>query len=225
MADLDAEGPRRLYRAPRRLQAAQQTRLRIRAAARDHFLADGYAATAVRDIAQTAGVAEKTVYLQFATKSALLRAVVQAAVDGGDEPDQPPPSHPRIEIAAETGTALKMRRVVSSTSAFHERTGAVFAMARGAAAVDPDAAELWDAGKQIHRADMTLLAGYLEKHRLLPAGHDVGWATATLFVLLGPETWQLVRHDLRAEEDGYREWLLGNLDQLFPAAFRQPSTD
>src|SRR3954454_8695963 len=76
---------KREYRSPRRLAAARQTRARICAAARELFLANGYAATSMRAIAAAAGVAEKTVYLQFATKSAVLKEMVETAIVGDDE--------------------------------------------------------------------------------------------------------------------------------------------
>ena len=81
----DAVDRKRGYRSPRRLAAARETRARICAAARELFLADGYAATSMRAIAAAAGVAEKTVYLQFATKSAVLKMVVETAIVGDDE--------------------------------------------------------------------------------------------------------------------------------------------
>jgi len=62
----------RSYHSPRRVAAARATRARIREAARERFLADGFAGTSVRSIAAAAGVAEKTVYLQFPTKLDLL---------------------------------------------------------------------------------------------------------------------------------------------------------
>lgn len=105
--------------------------------------------------------------------------------------------------------------IAGLTCDLHERSGAVFAVARGAAAVDPDVAALWSAGKQGHLADMTLLARSFEDAGLLPCGLDVGWATTTLYVLLGPETWHLVRIELQQDAEAYRGWLLSQLRQAF----------
>ena len=58
------------------------------AAARRLFVRDGYAATSMQAIAAEAGVAPKTVYLAFATKSGLLRALWDLALKG-DEDDAP----------------------------------------------------------------------------------------------------------------------------------------
>ena len=77
-------GPRRrrAYRSPAREAAARETRRRIVTSATDLFLTQGYAATPVRAVSIAAGVAEKTVYLQFASKTALLKAVVETAIVG-----------------------------------------------------------------------------------------------------------------------------------------------
>ena len=206
---------RRSYQSPRRLAAARQTRARIRAAAATLFVVDGYAATSIRAIAQAAGVAEKTVYLQFETKSALLREVVETAIVGDD---QAVPAAGRDwfhAIVGETEMDQKLRELVDATSALHERSGAVLAMARDAAATDPEIAALWAFGKQGHRADMTLLARSFDISGQLPAGLDIDWATITLHILLGPETWQLARVELTLNPQQYRDWLLNSLRQTF----------
>ena len=206
---------KREYRSPRRLAAAQQTRARICAAAQELFLADGYAATSMRAIASAAGVAEKTVYLQFATKSAVLKTVVETAIVGDD---QTVPAAQRswfLEAVADTDLDRKLHRLAALTADLHQRSGALFAVARGAAAIDPDVALMWNAGKQGHLADMTRLAHSFEEADLLPLGLDVGWATTTLYVLLGPETWHLICGELHHDEIAYRSWLLSQLRQAF----------
>jgi AcrR family transcriptional regulator len=78
--------PTRRYRSPRREQQARRTRARIIAAAADRFLARGYAATTMRAVAADAGVALPTVELAFGTKARLLKAVIDTAIAGDDEP-------------------------------------------------------------------------------------------------------------------------------------------
>src|SRR6516225_1107807 len=76
----------RRYRSPRREQQARRTRTRITAAAAQQFLARGYAATTMRAVAADAGVALPTVELVFGTKATLLKAVIDVAIAGDDEP-------------------------------------------------------------------------------------------------------------------------------------------
>ncbi|HET9648893.1 MAG TPA: helix-turn-helix domain-containing protein [Microlunatus sp.] len=213
----DTVDRRRGYRSPRRLAAALETRARICAAARELFLADGYAATSIRAIASAAGVAEKTVYLQFATKSALLKMVVETAIVGDDEAVPAAGRSWFLETVAETDLDRKLDQLVALTCDLHQRSGSVFAVARGAAAVDPDVAALWAAGKQGHLADMTRMARSFEETGLLPPGRDLDWATTTLYVLLGPETWHLIRIELAQDDTAYRSWLSSQLRQAFSA--------
>ena len=80
-------GPRpRRYWSPRREQQARATRARIIAAAARRFLACGYAGTTMRAVAADAGVALPTVELVFGTKATLLKAVIDVAIAGDDEP-------------------------------------------------------------------------------------------------------------------------------------------
>src|SRR6266436_4138591 len=78
--------PARRYRSPRREQQARRTRARIITAAARRFLARGYAAATMRAVAADAGVALPTVELAFGTKARLLKAVIDTAIAGDDEP-------------------------------------------------------------------------------------------------------------------------------------------
>lgn len=205
----------RPYHSPSRAAAARGTRTRIRDEAARLFLANGYAGTSVRSIARAADVAEKTVYLQFDTKVALLKEVVETAIVGDDRAVAAADRQWFRDIIEEPDPEQKLRLLAGATAALHERTGLVFAMARGAAETDPDAAALWAFGKQGHRADMTLIATSLDGAGMLPPGQDTAWATRVLYVLIGPETWHLLRRELDQDAAGYRDWLHTTLRQTF----------
>lgn len=206
---------RRPYRSPHRTAAAQRTRARIRDAARELFLADGYAATSVRAIAAAAGVAEKTVYLQFDNKPGLLKDVVEFAIVGDSRAIPAAARQWFADIVDQHDLDQKLRQIVDATADLHERSGAVFAMAREAAATDAEIAELWAFGKRGHRSDMTLMADSFERAGLLPPDREAGWAITTLYVLLGLETWHLIRVELGLDADAYRDWLLTLLRRAF----------
>jgi AcrR family transcriptional regulator len=213
---MDIKAPvRRAYRSPERQAASLATRRRIAAAATELFLADGYALTPVRSVARAAGVAEKTVYLHFATKAALLKAVVETAIVGDDAPVPVAEREWFRAVVSEADLAEKLRKLVDGASLLVERTGTIFAMARGAAAVDQEAAALWAEGKQGHLADMTRVADSIQAAGLLPAGATLDWATQLLYILVGPETWQLTRVELGLDPAGYREWLHASLTRAF----------
>src|SRR5918911_3954691 len=81
MADA-VKGARRTGRGSR----ARETRRRIITAAADLFIADGYTATTLEQIADRAGVAVQTVYFHFGNKRTVLKEAVDIAAVGDDEP-------------------------------------------------------------------------------------------------------------------------------------------
>jgi AcrR family transcriptional regulator len=78
----------RPYHSPKRAQAALERRRRIRAAAEKLFMRDGYEPTTMVRIAAEARVAERTLYLAYPSKAALLDEIIRVRVRGG-EGDQP----------------------------------------------------------------------------------------------------------------------------------------
>jgi TetR/AcrR family transcriptional regulator of autoinduction and epiphytic fitness len=75
----------RSYNSPRREQQARETRAAVIAAAHRLFVANGYAATSLREVAEEAQVGEQTVYRVFGNKPGLMRAVILSAVSGDVE--------------------------------------------------------------------------------------------------------------------------------------------
>src|SRR5947208_15658101 len=80
--------PKRPYDSPRRREQAAATRREILEAAQRLFERDGYAATTMAAIAAEAGVALKTIYVAFETKSGVLRALWNLTLRG-DEGEAP----------------------------------------------------------------------------------------------------------------------------------------
>src|SRR5215467_1171653 len=76
---------KRSYNSPRRREQAAATRREILEAARRLFERQGYAATTMAAIAAEAGVALKTVYVAFETKSGVLRALWNLLLRGDEE--------------------------------------------------------------------------------------------------------------------------------------------
>ena len=78
------ERVKRQYRSPARTAAAEETRARIRAAALELFVARGFQGTTLKDVADRAGVGERTLYDSFGNKLGLLRHTI-AMLTMGDE--------------------------------------------------------------------------------------------------------------------------------------------
>lgn len=135
---------RRRYHSPRRAEQAAVTRAAVLAAARELFVADGYAATTVADIARRARVAVDTVYATVGRKPALLREVIETAISGTDEA-VPAERRDYVARVREAGTAReKFAAYVAGLVAIQGRLAPVFLALRDAAASDPDSAALWE---------------------------------------------------------------------------------
>ena len=77
---------RRQYRSVLRQAQAHFTRARILEAADQAFHSHGYAGTTVAAVAEAAGVSVAAVELAFPTKPDLLKAAIDVAIAGDDEP-------------------------------------------------------------------------------------------------------------------------------------------
>jgi AcrR family transcriptional regulator len=77
---------RRPYRSPLRQAKARRTRARILEAATQLFRTHGYAGTTVAAVAAAAQVSVAAVELAFPTKPDLLKAAIDVAIAGDDEP-------------------------------------------------------------------------------------------------------------------------------------------
>src|ERR671935_1013059 len=75
----------RRYDSPRRREQAAATRREILEAAQRLFERQGYAATTMAAVAAEAGVALKTVYVAFETKSGVLRALWNMLLRGDND--------------------------------------------------------------------------------------------------------------------------------------------
>src|SRR3954454_24934520 len=75
---------KRRYESPRRRAQADATKRDILAAAQRLFERQGYGPTTMAAIAAEAGVALKTVYLAFETKSGVLQALWNVTLRGDD---------------------------------------------------------------------------------------------------------------------------------------------
>jgi AcrR family transcriptional regulator len=81
----DRVNPKRSYDSPRRREQAAATRRDILEAAQRLFERQGFAATKMAEIASEAGVALKTVYAAFETKSGVLRALWHMLLRGDED--------------------------------------------------------------------------------------------------------------------------------------------
>lgn len=180
--------PRRPYHSPKRAEAALERRRRMRAAAERLFMRDGYAPTTMLSIAAEAGVAEKTLYLAYPSKAALLTEIIRVGVRGG-EGDQPMTRRaPWTEMLAAATVPEAVARFAADGAALMTRAARVLWLAEANAVSDRQLQEARERAYANIRSDMREFAAALAERRALVAGLDLERAAAILFATCANET-------------------------------------
>jgi len=201
----------RRYNSPLRVEQADLTRQRALAAARELFLAHGYAGTTVAEVARVAGLSPDTIYVSLGGKQGLLEGVWARAVYDPDDPMQREQEHRLERIAGLSDPHQRLRQLVKVSCETLARTSPVHGVIRGAADGHPFAVEL--------RA--RLLSGRLEiqSRRLhavlgssLRAGISITRAAEHYSALLSPELYHLLTVERRWSERQYETWVVDLLD-------------
>src|SRR5437764_4251302 len=145
--------PKRRYDSPRRREQAAATRREILEAAQRLFERDGYAATTMAAIAAEAGVALKTIYVAFETKSGVLRALWNLTLRG-DEGEAPVAEREWYRrVIEEPDPERQLRGNARNSARGKQRIGGVIEAIRSAAPTDPDIAALWNRIQTEYRAN------------------------------------------------------------------------
>lgn len=146
----------RRYDNSHRGEQAAQTRAAVIAAAGERFAGSGYAATAIRDVADAAGVSVETIYKSFGSKVELLRHWIEG-LTAGPEPvpviDQPWVA----EMRSAADPRARLEIAVRSTAEIFERTATAMIVLAAAAHADEHAAELWAEMQRQRRSDVRSL--------------------------------------------------------------------
>jgi AcrR family transcriptional regulator len=182
----------RRYDSPRRREQAAATRRQILDAAQRLFEERGYAATPMSAVAAEAGVALKTVYVAFETKSGMLRALWHLRLRG-DEADTPMGERPWYRAVLDEPDPLRQVELVARGSRMvKERAGALLEVIRNAAPVDADGAELWRRIQSDFHDNQHGIAAALERNGALREGLAVDRAADLVWTLNHPDVWHLL---------------------------------
>jgi AcrR family transcriptional regulator len=199
----------RPYRPGRRRPAAEQTRARILAAARDLLVAaEGLAGFTIDAVAERAGVARMTVYYRFGSKPGLLEALFDAlAAEGGmqDLPTAFRSPEPRAALAAFIATFCR----------FWAADRLLLRRVRALAVLDPDLEQALRARDERRREGLAVLLHRLARAGEGPAPPAQGAAVDVLHALTSFELYD----QLAGPERGPAEVAL-LLDQLADAVVR-----
>ena len=197
---------RRRYESPRRREQAESTRRAILEAAERLFERQGYGATSVAAIAEGAGVALKTVYVVFETKSGLLRGLWNQRLrgEGGEAPvaDQ----EWFREVLAEPDPVRQLELNARNSRAGKERVGALFEVIRAAAPLDGEIEELWERIQSEYRSNQGAVVASIAARGALADGLELERATDILWTLNHPDLWQLLVGRREWSGDQYERW-------------------
>jgi AcrR family transcriptional regulator len=207
-------GMARTYRSPQREERAQRTRRRVLDAATAVFLDRGYTGATMRVIAAEAGVSVPTVELLFGVKARLLKAAVDVAIAGDDEP-VPVLERDWAAQAARAGSVEEFLDIASGVigAAQVRSAGLVLAVFEGARN-DPELAEL--AGQMTAQRSATAgwLVDALTRVAPLRAGCTRTEAIDTLWILMDPAVFDRLTRQRGWTTARYQQWLAGAARRL-----------
>jgi AcrR family transcriptional regulator len=205
----DRVKPRRSYHSPRRQQQAAATRRGILEAAERLFERQGYPATTMEAIAGAAGVALKTVYVAFTTKSGLLRALWDLLLKG-DQDEAAVAERPWFRaVVDEPDPQRQLRLNAHNARVVKQRISGVLKVVRSAAAVDPDADALWRLIQSDFYANQRVVVESLHAKKALRNGLGVDHATDILWTLNHPDVWLLLVGERGWTAEEWERWFAG----------------
>ncbi|PZS24470.1 MAG: TetR/AcrR family transcriptional regulator [Pseudonocardiales bacterium] len=200
-------GGKRGYRSPRRVEQAAATRCAVLDSARELFVAHGYAATTVAEIAERARVSLDTVYATVGRKPALLRELVETAISGTD---QAVPAEERdyvTRIRAAASARDKITLYAAATTQIQQRMAPVFMALRDAARTDSDCAALWTEIAQRRAGNMLTFAADLRGTAELRDDLSNRQIADIIWSMNAAEYWVLLVSERSWTPEQFQAWL------------------
>lgn len=194
-------------------------------AARELFVAQGYTATTVDEIAGRAGVSKPTVFAAAGSKQAILKQLRDIAIAGDDEP-VPVAQRPWYrEALAEPDPRRALRLYARNAAAIHRRSADVHEVLKAAATSDKDLHDLWRVSEDERRGGATIVVDALLEKSRLKAGLDRAAAIDIVWVLTSSDIFLRLVRARRWSDAQYESWLGDTLcEQLLPPAERHPGS-
>jgi AcrR family transcriptional regulator len=216
---IEPVNPKRSYDSPRRREQAAATRRDILLAAQELFAREGYAATTMAAIAAEAGVAAKTVYTAFETKSGVLRALWNLLLRG-DEADVPVMDRAWYrEVLDEPDPERQLRLNARNARAVKTRIAGVLDVIRHAAPLEPDIEALWARIQSDFYDNQRAIVLSLDAKDALRSGLDADGAADILWTLNHPDVWQLLVTQRGWPAERWEQWFADtSCAQLLAAA-------
>jgi AcrR family transcriptional regulator len=206
---------RRPYSSPLRERQASTTRRAVLDAARELFLAQGYGATTVEQIAQRAGVSKPTVFSAVGNKQMVLRAVRDTAIAGDDAPvpvaQRPVTDQIRAEPDQRRSVQLLAQHLTGVASRYAQINEVVHAAADGG---EEDLRELWDTEEDQRLTGARFWVEILTSKGPLRPGLSNRDAVDVMWLLMSPDNYYRLVHRRRWTTRKYQRWLAGSITRL-----------
>jgi AcrR family transcriptional regulator len=157
-------------------------------------------------IAAEAGVALKTVYVVFETKSGMLRALWHLLLRG--DQDELPVGERRwyLDVLEEPDPERQLRLNARNSRIVKLRAGGLLKVIRDAAPSDSDIAELWSRIQADFYDNQRGIVETLRSKRTLRHGIDGARGTDILWTLNHPDLWQILVGERGWTPEQYEQW-------------------
>ncbi len=202
---------KRTYQSPLRERHAQSTRLTIIEAAARLFVAQGYVATSMDEIAQAAGVGRATIFASVGGKAAILKGAYDIATVGDDEPIPLPQRPWAIAVRNETDPHRMIDAYAGMITEISGRVAPIFEAMHGAAAADLEVRALWDAVRKERRGGAAGFVGFVVARNALRAGVDRKRAGDVVWALIDPGLYHLLVIEMAWTPAQFQTWLAETL--------------
>ncbi len=184
-------------------------------AARELFIAQGYGATTVDQIAQRAGVSKPTVFSAVGNKQMVLRAVRHLAIAGDDEPvpvaRRPTADRIRAEPDPRRAVDLLAQHLTGVASRYAEINEVLHAAAGGG---EHDLRELWETEEDQRLTGARAWVEVLTSKGPQRPGPSDGGAVDVMWLLMSPDNYYRLVHRRRWTKQKYQRWLAASITQL-----------
>ena len=204
----------RPYHAPRRREAAAQTRRAILEVATRLFAEHGYSTVTMATIAAEAGVATDTVYAALGPKPVLFRLLIERAISGEEEPVTAEERDYVRAIRAEPDARQKLAIYARAVRHIQARLAPLFLALQAAASSEPELAALWTEIGERRARNMRLLAAELAETGALRDDITVDEAADVIWAMNAAEFYVLLVQQRGWEPERFEQWLTAAWQRL-----------
>ena len=210
MRDVNQAG--RPYTSTLRERQAAATRQAVLDAARDLFLAQGYGATTIDQVAARAQVSKPTVFTAVGNKQALLAAVRDIALAGDDLPVAVADRAPYQAAAAEPDPYRAIALMAAHLADLWSRYAGIREVIRGAASSgEPALRDMWDTSQRQRLTAARSFIAALEAKGPLRDGLDAEIAADIMWLHMDPENYRALTVQRGWPREAYQRWLADTL--------------